>query len=342
MNWYHMLRDGLLKRGYRQSDVDPCLFIKDDVLCLIYVDNTIFFANDDKIIDREITDLKKDFNLTEKGDVDAFLGIQLEEHDNGSTTMSQPGLIDQVCKDVGLDKTSKLHDTPTLPQALFKHEDSPPFSAEWSYRSVIGKLSYLSRNTRPDIEFAVHQCARYQSNPRIEHETYVKRICRYLLRTRDKGITFKPAINYNQLDCSVDADYCGAYNHNEGNDPSMCRSRTGYVIKYANCPIIWASKLQTELALSTTEAEYIALSQATRELLPMQELLKEVSNYFNLSKTDMITKCTVFEDNTGAEELARTAKYRPRTKYIVVKYHHFREHVRNGTLQIAQIDTKTS
>ena len=95
-----------------------------------------------------------------------------------------------------------------------------------------------------------------------------------------------------------------------------------------------------EIFLSKTEAEYIALSQATRELLPMREMLRELSGYFKLPKTDIVTRCTVFEDNTGAEELAQTEKYRPRTKHIAVKYHHFRDKVRDGSITIERIDTK--
>ena len=204
--------------------------------------------------------------------------------------MTQPGLIDQVIRDVNLENSSKKHDTPAVTEPLFTYSNGPPVEGKWSYRSVIVKLSYISRNTRPDIEFAVHQCARYQSNPKLPHEEYVKRICRYLLRTKDKGLTFKPDPNNNKLDCFVDADYCGGYHKDECEDPSVCRSRTGYVIKYNNCPIQCASKLQTEIALSTTEAEYISLSQATRELLPMREMLKELSGYFKLPKNDIVTR----------------------------------------------------
>ena len=104
--------------------------------------------------------------------------------------------------------------------------------------------------------------------------------------------------------------------------------------------MLWSSKLQTEIALSTTEAEYIALSQETRELLPLRELLIELSQALTLPATQLNVKCTVFEDNTGAEELARTSKYRPRTKHIAVKYHHFRQFVRNETIMIKRINTK--
>jgi hypothetical protein len=117
------------------------------------------------------------------------------------------------------------------------------------------------------------------------------------------------------------------------------RSRTGYVIKYVGCPILWASKLQTEISLSSTESGYIALSQALREVTPIISLLKELNaNGFNINSTTPKIMCHVFEDNDGALEMARTPKLRPRTKHINIKYHHFREAVYNGDVEIHRID----
>lgn len=338
-SWFLTISAGLKSRGFRQSEIDPCLFIKDDIICLIYVDDTIFFARDDETINAMISDLQRDFDLTDEGDVEAFLGIKFQSNSKGEITMSQPGLIDSILEDVGIQATSKMHDTPATTPLLHKHEQGATRETKWDYRSVVGKLSYLCRNTRPDIEFAVHQCARFQTNPKQAHEKAIKRICRYLLKTRDKGITIKPSNDLTKLDCYVDADFAGAYTPSESHDPTLCRSRTGYVIMYANCPVLWASKLQTEIALSTVEAEYIALSTSLRELIPMRTLLLELKEILQIPEAQLQTHCTVFEDNIGAEELARTEKYRPRTKHIAIKYHHFRDHVRNGNILIQRIDT---
>lgn len=286
-----------------------------------------------------IADIKKAFDLTDEGDVNAFLGVQIGHNKYGSITMSQPGLIEQVVEYVKLINTSKKHDTPALTKPLLKHEHDKPFNEDWSYRSLVGKLSYLAKNNRPDIEFVVHQCERHQINPRNTHANAIKRICRYLLITKDKEITFTSSDNLSDIKAYVDADFCGSYEGINSNDPNGCRSRTGYILFYAGCPVLWRSKLQTEIALSTTEVEYIDLSQSTRELLPLRELLIELSEALKLPATQLNAKCTVFEDNTGAEELARTAKYRPRTKHIALKYHHFRQFVRNGIITINCINT---
>ena len=85
----------------------------------------------------------------------------------------------------------------------------------------------------------MHQCARYQSNPNKAHENAIKRICRYLLKTKDQGITFTPTDDLTKITAFVDADFCGGFNKETSENPNGCRSRIGYVIYYNGCPIIW-------------------------------------------------------------------------------------------------------
>ena len=103
-------------------------------------------------------------------------------------------------------------------------------------------------------------------------------------------------------------------------DPSTAKSRTGYVIMYGGCPVVWASKLQREVALSTTEAEYTALSESLREVISLMQLLeesKELLRWAIMDKTPVV-HCKVFEDNSGALEMGRLPKMRPGTKHICV------------------------
>ena len=124
-------------------------------------------------------------------------------------------------------------------------------------------------------------------------------------------------------------------------DPDTARSRSGYVIEYAGCPIVWASKLQTQIALSTTEAEYIALSIALRDTIPLMELVRELrNNGFDYAATKPTIHCKVFEDNSGALEIATVHKFRPRTKHINTQYHHFRFYVESGKITIHAISTE--
>ena len=141
------------------------------------------------------------------------------------------------------------------------------------------------------------------------------------------------------LECFVDADFAGGWSTNEADNPASVYYRTGYIIKYKNCPILWASKLQSKISLSTTEAEYIALSQAMREIIPMMEHLEQLEKTLNIKSKRPSVKCKVFEDNNGAIELAKAPKIHPCTKHIALKYHHFREQIRKGLIEINPIDT---
>ena len=111
---------------------------------------------------------------------------------------------------------------------------------------------------------------------------------------------------------------------------------------YMGCPLTWKSQLQTEIALSSTESEYTGLSYALREAIPIMEVLKEMKLHgFKIHHTVPNVKCEVFEDNSGALEMARTHKFRPRTKHINVKLHHFRDYVSWGDIKITKVDTKS-
>ena len=126
--------------------------------------------------------------------------------------------------------------------------------------------------------------------------------------------------------------------HQVADDASSVKSRTGCVIKYYGCPIAWFSRLQTETALSTRKAESIALSTAAIEVLPLRELIIELKSFLKIPEASQNIRCIFFENNKGAEELAKVPKTRPRTKYIATKYHYFREHVKNCTLIVKRVE----
>ena len=111
------------------------------------------------------------------------------------------------------------------------------------------------------------------------------------------------------------------------------------MIFYANCPLLWASRLQTEITLSTTEAEYVALSTAMREVISSMYLIQELNGILDIHNPTPEVFCDIFEDNESCISMATTRKFSPRTKHIAIKYHHFRKHV-NKTIMVNSIDTK--
>ena len=120
-------------------------------------------------------------------------------------------------------------------------------------------LNYLAGSTRPDLAMSVHQVAQFYADPKRSYEKGVMRIARYLLITAKFGMIYKLDLNRG-IEVCADADFAGLWTHETAFEPNSVLSRTGYVILLFGCPLFWHSKLQSEIALSTTEAEYIALS----------------------------------------------------------------------------------
>ena len=132
------------------------------------------------------------------------------------------------------------------------------------------------------------------------------------------------------LDCHVDADYAGNWNIDDPEDAEGVKSRTGFLLTFAGCPILWKSSTQTVIALSTMESEYIAMSTAMRSLVHARALLSEICDGFNMAHGDKIsTISTVFEDNRAAKILATVDPPRltPRSKSLAIRYHWFRSHL---------------
>ena len=314
-----------------------------NVIVLVYVDDCIIIAKDKLSIDKFINSLThgpEQFVFTDEGSLDKYLGVNIERLDDDSGfTLTQPHLISRILEAANIDtRMTNSRPTPAVGPLLSRDEDGPERKHDWKYRTLTGMLEYLQLTSRPEIAFATHQCARFNGNPKLCHEKAVKRICKYLLGTIDKGIIYRPDSSLG-LECHVDADFAGGWTTETSANPEVVLSRTGFVISYAGCPIFWRSKLQTEIALSTTEAEYIALSMAMREVLPFLNLMKELEDFLPINKSEPKFFCKVWEDNRSCIKVAESPKFTPRTKHIALKYHHFRRYVSDGTIRIHPIDT---
>ncbi|KAG7362125.1 hypothetical protein IV203_025791 [Nitzschia inconspicua] len=169
-------------------------------------------------------------------------------------------------------------------------------------------LIYLQSNSRPDITYAVSAAARFTHSPKRSHEEALKRIGRYLKGTLNEGLVLRPSETLN-IDCYVDADFAGLWPHEDKSDPTCVKSRTGFAICVANCPVIWSSKLQGDIATSTMEAEYSALSSAMRELLPFRELLLSLAPSIGIETSHLSTiRTTVHEDRKIANHQERSSR----------------------------------
>ncbi len=280
-------------------------------------------------IDKCIEDMKTLFSMQDKGDILDNLRIKVSKIPNGTIKLAQPQLINSILQDLNYAEKTKSKPTPAPSSVILQRDlDGAAFDEHWDYQSVIGKLNFLEKSTRPDIAYAVHQCARFSANPRKSHAHAVKHIGRYLAGTRDKGIILDP--KEEGFSVFVHSDFSGNWDREtSGFDAMTTKSQSGHVITFAGCPISWSSKMQSKVALSTMEAEYIARSTALRDVIPLMILTNKVCKCYNDDiQSQPTVQCKVFKDNSGALELAMTPKMRPRTKHINVKFHHFRDYVK--------------
>ena len=337
--WHEHLKKGLFARNFKQSEVDPCLFCKNDLILVACVDDCMLMSPRKESADEFIIDMKKDCTLEDEGDINACLGTNVTRPTKDAIKLNQPALIQRIVDSLQL-KDSRMHDTPAE-ATLNKDQNGPGRKLNFHYRSLIGQLNYLTSSTRPDMLFAAHQCARFCNEPKLSHEIAAKRIVRHLKKTINEGIILKPDTSKG-FECYVDADFAGSWNQDQALDPNACLSRTGYAIFCAGCPIIWSSKMQATIALSTTEAECTALSASLRDVIYLLNLVKEFQNQGISLPTSLQPKvtCRAFEDNVGALELANNPKLRPRTKHLAVQLHHFRQCISNKMIIVEKVATK--
>ena len=191
-----------------------------------------------------------------------------------------------------------------------------------SYTKLLGEMQYLANATRPDIAYAVNRLASYTGNPSIQHYTALKRILRYLAGTKTLGITYKirgDEIHSGNLFYGfADAAYANQEDF---------KSTTGYVFIASGGAITWKSKKQTIIALSTTESEYIALSESGKEAVWLWNLFQELG--FMQSNPTIIKG-----DNYGSVELSHNAQYHQRSKHIDLRYHWIRELIEKNVIEI--------
>jgi hypothetical protein len=279
------------------------------------------------------------FKLTDEGNVNKFLGIKIMKLDKHTFKLSQPFLIDRILSFLCLCNNkfnTNANSSSTLVAKGLIHQDLSGKSRKYvrKYRTAVGMLSYLQNTSCPEISMATHQSARFSNQPMLSHEKLIMRIGRYSLDTCKRGIIYKPDIKKGR-ECYVDADFAGGWSQADNKNAENILLPTGYIIMYANCPILWVSWLRIKIALSTAEEEYIALSQSLRDVIPLIAPLQEINKVFPVHVKTPSFICKVHKDNQSCITMATTYKFSPCTKHIALKDHHFCSHVNSGAIQIS-------
>ena len=343
-NFFLHTKKQLISLGFTPSTADPCLFVSRDVICLIYVDDALLFYKNAEAVDRLTARMtKEDMHFREEDDVAGFLGVHIAHKDDGTIHLTQKGLAERIVEALHLNDSSiRPVETPAINYLpIDKHGE--PAHGTFSYPSVVGQLNYLSGHTRIDITMATSQVARFVHQPKRSHELALIRIGRYLKGTLDKGLILRPQnADKLELDVYVDAAFACGWGTEESTNPDAVKSRTGYVIELANCPVLWVSKLQTTIATSTMESEYTALSMALRAFIPLQAVVKAILSGLRYDKSETVTfKATVHEDNQGALILAtlEPGRHTTRSKFYALRLHWFRSWVQRNDITISFIET---
>lgn len=332
---WNLSMDRFLKEsGYRQSNADPCIYSKavsglnesNLMIVALYVDDIILASNNIDVLQIEKEELKKKFEMEDQKEVHYCLGMTIKrQRRNKIMVINQKSYLESILRRFGMADCREIA-TPMEPNKKYNKlpEGSKPVNTN-EYQALIGCLTYAAIATRPDIASAVGLLSQFMSNPGPEHWVGAKRILRYLKGTLNYGLKFDASQKHGlKLQGYSDADW--------GRDVNTRRSTSGYLCKLGGGTISWRSKRQSIVALSSTEAEYVALSMATQEAIWLRRLLSSIG--FQQS-----TAVKLFEDNQGAIALSKNPAHHTRTKHIDVKYHFIRDAIESKEIEVEYCQT---
>lgn len=316
--WYDRLSQFLLENEFNRGKVDTTLFIKNknnDILIVqIYVDDIIFGATNELLCKEFSNLITSEFEMSMMGELNFFLGLQVKQMKEG-TFICQTKYCKELLNRFEMSNAKAMATPMSTSDHLDKDEKGKEVDLK-KYRGMIGSLLYLTAS-RPDIMFSVCLCARFQSCPKESHLTAVKRIMKYLVGTMNMGLWY-PKGSSCQLVGYSDSDFAG------------CRldrkSTSGTCHLLGSSLVSWFSKKQVSVALSTTEAEYIAAGSCCAQILWM----KQQHSDYGLSINHIPLRC----DNTSAISLTKNPILHSRTKHIEIRHHFIRDHVLKGDVEI--------
>ena len=322
--------------GFLKCMADECLLMrtteKGTVIVCVYIDDTLCLGKKEAISDFK-NELKKHFAIKEEGEMKEYVGCKVTRTGKKSLIMYQDDLIKKMDRIFG-DEVRKMQSY-GMPAGTGDHvkrpdEDEPTVDKEEQklYRSGVGLLLYLVKFSRPDISNAVRELSKVMDRAAPAHVKKLKRIIKYVLDTKKRVLNFdlrEQEGSHWILKAFSDSDWAGAQDDR--------RSITGYCIYLNGCLISWKSRGQKHVTLSSTEAEYVAVSEVCTDIM----FIKMMMEFLQLEmKKPVIVHC----DNVGAIFLGNNAKLSARTKHIDVKYHFIREHVVDGTVEIIFIPSE--
>lgn len=307
--WNEKFTEFLLENGFQCCETDSCVFQRTSpspiIICL-YVDDGLITGKYEKDLRAFLNKLNQRFEIT-IGKAESYLGMNIFQH-SGSIFINQVPYIRAILQKFHMDNANPVA-TPSVVGEDLSSESAD--ASDKPYKEVIGCLLYLSTVTRPDITYIVNNLSRHMQNPKICHWNAAKRVMRYLKGTLNYGLEYKED---KSLESYSDADFAG--------DRETRKSTSGFVIQYAGGAVLWGSRKQPTVALSTAEAEYVAASEAVREILWIRQLAIEL-------QIQNDKEVPLFIDNKSAIHMVKNddGKALKRTKHIDIKFHFIKEKI---------------
>jgi len=320
--WWRTLRESMIELGFEGLVSDAGLFLYRSehgfVIAVIYVDDSIFCGPNKALVQEIKQRFMQRWECRDLGDVTEFLRMRITR-EGRTVKIDQCAYLETVLQRCGM-QDAKSAATPLpagyMPEANAQDAVIDP-ELRSRYQTVIGSLLYLTLGTRPDIAFAVTKMAQFAASPNKEHLAKALYICRYLIGTKNYNITYDGSSGYGLIACT-DSDWAS--------DPANRRSQTGFFLKLAGGAISWTSRAQKTIALSSTEAEYMALSDCSRQVVWMHTLLGELG--YNLRPIP------ICGDNQGSIFIASNPVTEKRSKHIDIRFHYIREVVERKLAEV--------
>ncbi|CAH2083465.1 unnamed protein product [Euphydryas editha] len=321
--WYRRVDDYLQSLGYNKLIYEPCLFIKRydgvTIYVALFVDDFFIFSNCKKQTEVLKNELKTKFKIKDLGEIRQCLGMRVRK-ENNVISVDQEQFVEYLLHKFNMQNCNPVS---TPMEVNLKLEKASNCSTQYPYQQLIGSLLYLSILTRPDILYAVCYLSQFNNNFNETHWKHVKRILKYLKKTKNYGLKYVK--DEHDLVGYVDADWAS--------NSLDRKSFTGFVFKMSGSVISYECKKQTTIALSSTEAEYMAICEASKEAIYLRNLLLEL-NCRNESPILLLN------DNQSAKKLAKNYVFHKRSKHIDVRYHFVRTAVENKYVLLNYLNTK--
>jgi hypothetical protein len=327
--WNKKLHEELTRLGFKRTEADHSVYQHAGApglaYVLVYVDDMIIVASTRDALNRVKADLAATFTMTDLGAASFFLGMEISrDREARRITMHQGAYIRKMLERFGMGECRPLR-TPLPSGAKLVPALEGNTTPLQQYQSAVGSLMYLMIGTRADLAFAVGAVSQFMAAPGADHWLAVQHIFRYVQGTADLKLHLGGSKGELPLLGYSDADW--------GANDSGRKSISGYCFKLGAGTISWSSRKQTSIALSSTEAEYMALTQATKEALWLKRFLVELGQYNGGPVRIMV-------DNQSCMALARNPEFHARTKHIDIQCHFIREVVANEEVDLEYCPTR--